>query len=175
MAILSLSICVCEKPECDSNLHAYGHNDPLRTRVSLASLCHSIFIYFHSVIILLQRSSVPKHDIRSRLVLSIVIVSLKIIRKRTRYSGADPGLPQFPDTIFYQIFQKRIYVSLRLRVQNGVSRLISTLCVNCLISILCTMRKLSECYSRIFQTQSSGCVSGLDHFRNFTNLKILNI
>ena len=38
-----------------------------------------------------------------------------------------------------------------------------------------TMRKLSELYSRIFQTQSSGCVSGLDHIRNFTNLKILNI
>ena len=38
-----------------------------------------------------------------------------------------------------------------------------------------TMRKLSELYSEIFQTQSSGCVSGLDHFRNFTNLKILNI
>ena len=68
-----------------------------------------------------------------------------------------------------------VYVSLRLCVQNGVSRLISALCVNCLISILCTMRKLSECYSGIFQTQSSGCVSGLDHFRNFTNLKILNI
>ena len=67
------------------------------------------------------------------------------------------------------------YVSLRLRVQNGVSRLISALCVNCLISIPCTMRKLSECYSGIFQTQSSGCVSGLDHFTNFTNLKILNI
>ena len=38
-----------------------------------------------------------------------------------------------------------------------------------------TMRKLSDLYSRIFQTQSSGCVSGLDHIRNFTNLKILNI
>ena len=72
-------------------------------------------------------------------------------------------------------FSSNIHVSLRLRVQNGVSRLISALCVNCLISIPCTMRKLSECYSGIFQTQSSGCVSGLDHFRNFTNLKILNI
>ena len=38
-----------------------------------------------------------------------------------------------------------------------------------------TMRKLSECYSGIFQTQSSGCASGVDHFRNFTKLKILNI
>ena len=38
-----------------------------------------------------------------------------------------------------------------------------------------TMRKLSDLYSGIFQTQSSGCVSGLDHFRNFRNLKILNI
>ena len=38
-----------------------------------------------------------------------------------------------------------------------------------------TMRKLSHLYSGIFQTQSSGCVSRLDHFRNFTNLKILII
>ena len=38
-----------------------------------------------------------------------------------------------------------------------------------------TMRKLSDLYSRIFQTQSSGCASGVDLFRNFTKLKILNI
>ena len=38
-----------------------------------------------------------------------------------------------------------------------------------------TMRKLSERYSGIFQTQSSWCVSGVDHFRNFTKLKILNM
>ena len=37
------------------------------------------------------------------------------------------------------------------------------------------MRKLSERFSRIFWTQSSGCASGVDHFRNFTKLKILNI
>ena len=67
------------------------------------------------------------------------------------------------------------YVSLRLRVQNGISRLISALCVNCLISIPRTMRKLSDLYSGIFQTQSSGCASGVDLFRNFTKLKILNI
>ena len=34
-------------------------------------------------------------------------MSLKIIRKRTRYSGADPGFPQFPDTILCQIVSKR--------------------------------------------------------------------
>ena len=68
-----------------------------------------------------------------------------------------------------------VYVSLRLRVQNGISRLISALCVNCLISIPRTMRKLSDLYSGIFQTQSSGCASGVDLFRNFTKLKILNI
>ena len=39
----------------------------------------------------------------------------------------------------------------------------------------CTMRKLSDLYSGIFQTQSSGCASGVDLFRNFTKLKILNI
>ena len=38
-----------------------------------------------------------------------------------------------------------------------------------------TMRKLSDLYSGIFQTQSSGCASCVDLFRNFTNLKILNI
>ena len=67
------------------------------------------------------------------------------------------------------------YVSLRLRMQNGISRLISALCINCLISIPRTMHKLSDLYSGIFQTQSSGCASGVDLFRNFTKLKILNI
>ena len=37
------------------------------------------------------------------------------------------------------------------------------------------MRKLSDLYSGIFQTQSSGCASGVDLFRNFTKLKILDI
>ena len=62
------------------------------------------------------------------------------------------------------------YVSLRLRVKNrrknGISRLISELCVNCLISI--------PEYSRIIDYQSSGCASGVDYFRNFTKLKNLN-
>ena len=60
------------------------------------------------------------------------------------------------------------YVSLRLRVQNQRTKWNFPLNFR-------TMHKLSELYSGIFQTQSSGCVSGLDHFRNFTNLKILNI
>ena len=60
------------------------------------------------------------------------------------------------------------YVSLRLRMQNRRRKWNFPLNFR-------TMRKLSELYSGIFQTQSSGCVSGLDHFRNFTNLKILNI
>ena len=60
------------------------------------------------------------------------------------------------------------YVLLRLRVQNRRKKWNFPLNFR-------TMRKLSELYSRIFQTQSSGCVSGLDHIRNFTNLKILNI
>ena len=37
-----------------------------------------------------------------------------------------------------------------------------------------TMRKLSDLYSGIFQTQSSGCASGVNYFRNFTKLKNLN-
>ena len=66
------------------------------------------------------------------------------------------------------IFVNKIYVLLRLRVQNRRTKWNFPLNFR-------TMRKLSELYSRIFQTQLSGWVSGLDHFRNFTNLKILNI
>ena len=69
---------------------------------------------------------------------------------------------------FYTNSWKHTYVSLRLRVQNQRTKW------NFLLNFH-TMRKLSELYSEIFQTQSSGWVSGLDHFRNFTNLKILNI
>ena len=61
-----------------------------------------------------------------------------------------------------------IYVSLRLRVQNQRKKW------NFLLNFF-TMRKLSDLYSGIFQTQSSGCASGVDLFRNFTKLKILNI
>ena len=60
------------------------------------------------------------------------------------------------------------YVLLRSRVQNRRTKWNFPLNFH-------TMHKLSELYSGIFQTQSSGSVSGLDHFRNFTNLKILNI
>ena len=60
------------------------------------------------------------------------------------------------------------YVSLQLRVQNRRRKWNFPLNFR-------TMRKLSERYSGIFQTQSSGCASGVDHFRNFTKLKILNI
>ena len=66
------------------------------------------------------------------------------------------------------LFTTKVYVSLRLRVQNRRKKWNFPLNFR-------TMRKLSELYSGIFQTQSSGCVSGLDHFRNFTKLKILNI
>ena len=61
-----------------------------------------------------------------------------------------------------------LYVSLQLCVQNQRKKWNFPLNFQ-------TMRKLSEHYSRIFQTQSSGCASGVDHFRNFTKLKILNI
>ena len=60
------------------------------------------------------------------------------------------------------------YVSLRLRVQNRRKKWNFPLNFR-------TMRKLSDLYSGIFQTQSSGCASGVDLFRNFTKLKILNI
>ena len=57
------------------------------------------------------------------------------------------------------------YVPLCLRMQNRRKKW------NFLFNFR-TMRKLSELYSGIFKTQSSRCVSDLDHFRN---LKILNI
>ena len=60
-----------------------------------------------------------------------------------------------------------IYVSLRLRVQNRRKKWNFPLNFQ-------TMRKLSDLYSGIFQTQSSGCASGVDYFRNFTKLKNLN-
>ena len=60
------------------------------------------------------------------------------------------------------------YVSLRLRVQNRRKKWNFPLNFR-------TMCKLSDLYSGIFQTQSSGCASGVDLFRNFTKLKILNI
>ena len=65
-------------------------------------------------------------------------------------------------------FQRVKYVSLRLRVQNRRKKWNFPLNFR-------AMRKLSDLYSGIFQTQSSGCASGVDHFRNFTKLKILNI
>ena len=60
------------------------------------------------------------------------------------------------------------YVSLRLCVQNRRKKWNFPLNFR-------TMHKLSDLYSGIFQTQSSGCVSCVDLFRNFTKLKILNI
>ena len=61
-----------------------------------------------------------------------------------------------------------IYVSLRLSMQNRRKKWNFPL-------NFCTMRKLSDLYSGIFQTQSSGCASGVNYFRNFTKLKNLNI
>ena len=60
------------------------------------------------------------------------------------------------------------YVSLRLCVQNRRKKW------NFLLNFR-TMLKLSDLYSGIFQTQSSGFASGVDLFRNFTELKIQNI
>ena len=59
------------------------------------------------------------------------------------------------------------YVSLRLRMQDRRKKWNFPLNFR-------TMHKLSDLYSGIFQTQSSGCASGVDYFRNFTKLKNLN-
>ena len=60
-----------------------------------------------------------------------------------------------------------VYVSLRLRMQNQRTKWNFP-------PNFRTMRKLSDLYSGIFQTQSSGCASGVNYFRNFTKLKNLN-
>ena len=72
------------------------------------------------------------------------------------------------NNLFSKGFYDKTKVLLRLRVQNRRKKWNFPLNFR-------TMRKLSDLYSGIFQTQSSGCVSGLDHIRNFTNLKNLNI
>ena len=79
--------------------------------------------------------------------------------------GFQQGVTALCETAINRYKDMYRYVSLHLRVQNRRKKWNSPLNFR-------TMRKLSELYSGIFQTQSSGCVSGLDHFRN---LKILNI
>ena len=74
----------------------------------------------------------------------------------------------FEDLGTLHFLHSYIYVSLCLCVQNWRKKWNFPL-------NFCTMRKLSDLYSGIFQTQSSGCASGVDYFRNFTKLKILNI
>ena len=68
----------------------------------------------------------------------------------------------------FKIKREITYVSLRLRVQNRRKKWNFPLNFR-------TMHKLSDLYSGIFETQSSGCASGVDLFSNFTKLKILNI
>ena len=83
-------------------------------------------------------------------------------------TAADGTHPTGMHSCLLMNFLMNVYVLLCLRVQNRRKKWNFPLNFR-------TMRKLSELYSGIFQTQSSGCVSGLDHIRNFTNLKILNI
>ena len=64
---------------------------------------------------------------------------------------------------------------LNFRTMRKLSDLYSGICQNLLTCAkwnfpfnFHTMRKLSDLYSGIFQTQSSGCASGVDPFKNFT-------
>ena len=68
-----------------------------------------------------------------------------------------------------------LYVSLRLRVQNGISRLISALCVNCLISIpeysrirLCVQNGISCLISAL-------CVNCLISIPEYSRLNHLDV
>ena len=59
-----------------------------------------------------------------------------------------------------QIYISHFSYSYKIKWENGISCLISALCINCKFT--------SERNSRILLiTQSSGCASGVDYFRNF--------
>ena len=71
--------------------------------------------------------------------------------------------------------RKYIYVSLRLRVQNGISRLISALCVNCLISIPEYSRIRLRVQNGISRLISALCVNCLISILEYSRLNHLDV
>ena len=67
------------------------------------------------------------------------------------------------------------YVSLRLCVQNGISRLISALCVNCLISILEYSRIRLRVQNGISCLISALCVNCLISIPEYSRLNHLDV
>ena len=67
------------------------------------------------------------------------------------------------------------YVSLRLRVQNGISRLISALCVNCLISIPEYSRIRLRVQNGISRLISALCVNCLISIPEYSRLNHLDV
>ena len=70
---------------------------------------------------------------------------------------------------------KNIYVSLRLRVQNGISHLISALCVNCLISIPEYSRIRLRVQNGISRLISALCVNCLISIPEYSRLNHLDV
>ena len=69
----------------------------------------------------------------------------------------------------------KIYVSLRLRVQNGISRLISALCVNCLISIPEYSRirlRVQNGISRLISTLCINCLISIPEYSRLNHLDV---
>ena len=67
------------------------------------------------------------------------------------------------------------YVSLRLRMQNGISRLISALCINCLISIPEYSRICLHVQNGISRLISTLCVNCLISILEYSRLNHLDV
>ena len=76
---------------------------------------------------------------------------------------------------FHEKLTQRVYVSLRLRVQNGISRLISVLCVNCLISIPEYSRIRLHVQNGISRLISALCVNCLISIPEYFRLNHLDV
>ena len=68
-----------------------------------------------------------------------------------------------------------LYVSLRLRMQNGISRLISALCVNCLISIPEYSRIRLHVQNGISHLISALCINCLISIPEYSRLNHLDV
>ena len=75
----------------------------------------------------------------------------------------------------FELTRKTTYVSLRLRVQNGISRLISALCVNCLILIPEYSRIRLHVQNGISHLISALCVNCLISIPEYSRLNHLDV
>ena len=104
---------------------------------------------------------------------------------QTAYSASKAGMEGFTKSLAKEVATKGItanviapgntYVSLRLRVQNGISRLISALCVNCLISIPEYSRIRLRVQNGISCLISALCVNCLISILEYSRLNHLDV